>query len=156
MRSRYGVRDPHAAHFITSTTVAWLPVFTNAARCNILVDSLQFSRERKGLLLYAWVIMDNHFHAIVAAPELPRVMMELKRYTALRLIEQLEKEKCEWLLDRMAHYRSRHKTASDHQVWQEGYHPQAITDDRMMDQTLDYIHGNPVQRGLVAGAEHWR
>jgi putative transposase len=26
----------------------------------------------------------------------------------------------------------------------------------MMEQKLDYLHGNPVARGLVAAAEHWR
>jgi putative transposase len=26
----------------------------------------------------------------------------------------------------------------------------------MMEQKLEYLHGNPVARGLVAAAEHWR
>ena len=38
----------------------------------------------------------------------------------------------------------------------EGVHPQEIGSDEMMEQKLDYIHNNPVQRGLVAGQEHWR
>jgi putative transposase len=129
MRSRYGVREPNAAHFVTSTVVGWLPFFTTAARCDILVEALEFSREKKELKIYAWVILDNHFHAIVEAPDLPRVMMELKRYTAHKCIERLQSEGCEWLLDRLAYFRAKHKTASDHQFWQEGYHPQAITDD---------------------------
>ena len=41
MRSRYLVHDPNAAHFVTSTTVAWLPVFTTAARCDLLIESLR-------------------------------------------------------------------------------------------------------------------
>ena len=36
------------------------------------------------------------------------------------------------------------------------FHPQAITDDKTLDQKLDYIHDNPVVRGLVAAPEHWR
>jgi putative transposase len=28
--------------------------------------------------------------------------------------------------------------------------------DEMMQQKLDYIHNNPVKRGLVASPEHWR
>jgi hypothetical protein len=33
MRSRYQIKDPDRAHFITSTIVDWLPVFTSPACC---------------------------------------------------------------------------------------------------------------------------
>jgi putative transposase len=72
MRSRYRVHEPHAAYFITATVVAWLPVFTTAARCDILTQSLEYCRQHKDLKIYAWVILDNHFHAILAAPDLPQ------------------------------------------------------------------------------------
>ena len=49
-----------------------------------------------------------------------------------------------------------HKTRSTYQLWQEGYHPQAIYSDRTMLQKIDYIHANPVRRGWVASPEHWR
>ena len=45
---------------------------------------------------------------------------------------------------------------SAYQVWQEGVHPQAIVGDEMMLQKLEYLHNNPVKRGLVAAPEHWR
>ena len=41
-------------------------------------------------------------------------------------------------------------------MWQEGFHPVAITDDEMMVQKLEYLHNNPMKRGLVAALEHWR
>jgi REP element-mobilizing transposase RayT len=100
--------------------------------------------------------MDNHFHAIVTAPDLSAVLADLKKFTARRLLEQLAREGRGWLLDRLAIDRARHKTRSRHQVWQEGFHPQAIHDDAMMLQKLDYLHRNPVRRGWVASPEHWR
>jgi len=42
MRSRYKVCELQAAHFVTSTIVEWLPVFTTSECCDILVDSLAF------------------------------------------------------------------------------------------------------------------
>jgi putative transposase len=156
MRSRYGINEPNAAHFVTSTVVAWLPVFTTAARCDVLVNSLNYCREQKGLTIYAWVIMDNHLHAVLAADDLPRVMMDFKRHTARRIMELLEKESCDWLLNQFSYQRAKHKVESAHQFWQEGFHPQAIGDDLMMEQKLDYVHNNPVKRGLVAAPEHWR
>jgi putative transposase len=156
MRSRYGVREPGAAHFITCTVVAWLPVFTTTARCDILVESLEFCRKHKGLEIYAWVILDNHLHAVVGAPDLPRTITDFKRYTAQRLLATLEEESCAWLLQQLKFHRARHKVESDHQFWQEGFHPQAIADDAMMEQKLDYLHNNPVKRGFVVAPEHWR
>jgi putative transposase len=156
VRSRYRVNEPLAPHFVTCTVVAWLPIFTTAARCNILVDSLKYCREHKGLEIHAWVILDNHLHAILAAPDLPRVMADFKRHTAQKIVGQLEQEACEWLLRQLKFFRAKHKIESEHQVWQEGFHPQAITSDEAWSQKVDYIHNNPVARGLVAGQEHWR
>ncbi|MGB8356136.1 MAG: transposase [Chthoniobacteraceae bacterium] len=156
MRSRYRVNEPHNAHFITSTIVQWLPVFTSATYCDILVESMEYCRLHKGLRVYGWVIMENHFHAVVFAPDLTRTIADLKKYTARRVLEQLKEDGREWLLKELAYFRAAHKTASEHQIWQEGFHPQAIMDDATMLQKLDYMHNNPVARGMVASGEHWR
>jgi len=156
MRSRYLIHEPDNAHFVTSSIVAWMPVFTKAARCDILTESLAYCRDHKGLKIYGWVILDNHFHAILAAPDLSRTLADLKRFTAQRLLDQLEAENCEWLLHQFEFCRAAHKSESRHQIWQEGAHPQAIASDAMMLQKLEYLHNNPVKRGLVASPEHWR
>jgi REP element-mobilizing transposase RayT len=156
MRSRYAIREAHAAYFVTSTIVEWLPVFTTTACCNILAQSLIHCRERKALQIHAWVILDNHFHAILSGPDLAKTVRDLKRFTARTLLEQIKAERREWLLNQLAYYCSAHKVASEHQVWQEGVHPQSISGDEMMLQKLDYIHNNPVLRGLVVAPEHWR
>jgi putative transposase len=156
MRTRYQVNTVGSAHFVTSTIVNWLPIFTTAARCDILANALAYCQSHKGLQIHAWVILDNHFHAILNADDLPRMMADLKRHTAKRLVEQLAREGVKWITDALAYYRRQHKVESTHQVWEEGYHPQAIFDDAMMEQKLDYIHRNPVERGLVALPEHWR
>jgi REP element-mobilizing transposase RayT len=156
MRTRYRVHDSSLSHFVTATIVEWLPVFTTGATCDILVDSLHFCREHKALKIYAWVVLDNHFHAILAAPDLGTVLAELKRFTARRILEQLRADGREWLLNQLHYFRAAHKTHSEHQVWQEGSHPQSIRSDEMMLQKLEYLHNNPVKRGLVLAAEHWR
>ncbi len=156
MRSRYRAHEPHATYFITATVVAWIPLFTTASRCNILVESLEYCRQHKSLKIYAWVILDNHLHAILNAPDLPRVLADFKRHTAQRLLEQLQTENNAWLLGELDYFCGKHKPESRHQIWQEGSHPQEIDSDEMMDQKIDYIHNNPIKRGLVAAPEHWR
>jgi putative transposase len=156
MRTSYRVHEDHLAHFVTATIVAWLPVFTTAARCDILVESLKYCRAHKGLRIHAWVILDNHFHAILAAPDLSQTLADLKRHTARRILDLLKQESCDWLLNQFQYFRLPHKKWSDNQVWQEGFHPQAMVTDEIMQQKLDYLHNNPVKRGLVASPEHWR
>ena len=156
VRSRYRIHNESAAHFITSTIVEWLPVFTTAACCDILVRSFEYCRQQKGLRVHAWVILDNHFHAIVSGPELARTMADLKKFTAHEILDQLELEGRDWLLNQLEFFRAAHKRESSHQVWQEGVHPQSIPSDEIMLQKLEYLHNNPVKRGLVASPEHWR
>jgi len=156
MRSRYRITHDEYAHFITSTIVEWLPVFTTAACCDIVVRSFEYCRRQKGTRIFGWVILDNHFHAIVSAPALSRTIADLKKFTAHAILEQLKAEGREWLLNQLTYFCAAHKTGSHHQVWQEGVHPQLITNDEMMLQKLEYLHNNPVKRGLVASPEHWR
>jgi REP element-mobilizing transposase RayT len=135
--------------------VEWLPVFTSTACCDIVVNSLQHCREHKRLKIYAWVILDNHFHAILAAPDLSAVLRDLKSFTAGEILKQLAQDGREWLLNQLHYYRAAHKS-THHQVWLEGSHPQVIVDDAMMRQKLEYLHNNPVKREWVSAPEHWR
>jgi len=51
-RTRYRVHELDHAHFITATIVEWLPVFNSAACCDIVMRSLEFCRQNKGLKIY--------------------------------------------------------------------------------------------------------
>jgi putative transposase len=156
MRSRYRINDRAQAHFITATILNWLPVFTTSGCCDVIVRSFAYCREHKALRIYAWVILDTHLHAIVAGPDLANTIGNLKKFTARELLSQLKTEGRDWLRKQLEFFCARHKTASTHQVWQEGVHPQSIPSDTMMLQKLEYLHNNPVKRGLVAAPEHWR
>jgi REP element-mobilizing transposase RayT len=154
MRSRYRIHHPDRAHFVTCTIVEWLPVFTSLTCCDILVKSLEHCRCNKGLKIYAWVILDTHLHAILAAPDLASVLRDFKSFTARQVLKQLEVEGRRWLLNQLHYYREAHKP-NDYQVWQEGSHPQVIVTDQAMEQKLEYVHNNPVKRGWVTAPEHW-
>jgi REP element-mobilizing transposase RayT len=156
MRSRYKITAGNGIYFVTSTIIEWLPVFTSKKYFDIIIESLQFCKEKKGLELYAFVILDNHFHLVISGPELSKVLSSLKMYTARKIILQLTEDRKEWLLNQFAYFKKRHKTSSAHQVWQEGSHPQIIMNEQMLVQKIEYTHYNPVKRGLVDLPEHWR
>jgi REP element-mobilizing transposase RayT len=109
MRSRYRVNETDKAHFVTATVVEWLPVFTTSALCDIIVRSLEHCRQHKDLKIYAWVILDNHLHAILAASDLSTTLRDFKRFTAKQILEQLQAGGRDWLLNLLHHYRAAHK-----------------------------------------------
>ncbi len=41
-------------------------------------------------------------------------------------------------------------------IWQEGIQPKLIQGEQMMRDRINYIHNNPVKRGYVDEAHHWR
>jgi len=56
----------------------------------------------------------------------------------------------------LAFYKKAHKNDRAYQLWQEGVHPELIQGVDMMRQKIEYIHQNPVKRGYVDEAVHWR
>jgi putative transposase len=79
-----------------------------------------------------------------------------KSYTARRIIDHLQAKRVERLLAHLRFFKRAHKTDREYQFWQEGVHPELVFSEAMMREKLDYIHANPVKRGYVSLAEHWR
>ena len=154
-RDRYRILDPSAPHFLTCTVLQWLPLFAQPANARILLDSLDYLQREGGLTLYGYVILENHCHLLGCSPDIGKTMASFKSYTAGAIVKRLT-ERHSPVLDLLAFHKARHKTDREHQVWQEGSHPEQIAGEAMMLQKLEYIHGNPVARGYVDDAVHWR
>ncbi|MCD4818961.1 MAG: transposase [Candidatus Cloacimonetes bacterium] len=155
MRSSYKVIEKDGFYFVSSTIVEWIPIFTHHKYFKIIIDSLNFCRLEKGLKLYFYVIMDNHFHLIVKHPQLSDIMRSFKGFTADKILEELHKDKSKWKLNLFSFYRKKYKS-TNYQVWQEGFHPKLISSDRMLAQKVEYLHNNPVKRGFVNSPEDWK
>jgi len=156
MRSRYKISELESPHFITCTIVGWLPIFTRAGYLDIITASLTFCRQQKGLHLHGYVILDNHLHLVVSSNNLSEVIRDFKRHTAGEILALARQENKLWIVKQFEFSKPAHKSKSQHQVWQEGFHPQAITNEDMLRQKLEYIHFNPVRLGLVDRPEDWR
>jgi putative transposase len=155
MRSRYKISEVASPHFLTCTSVGWLPVFTRTKYLDIITASLTFCRQQKGLRLHAYVNLDNHLHLVASSENLSLVMRDFKRHTAKDILAVAREENKLWLLKQFEFLKGAQKSNSKHQVWQEGFHPQAITTEDMLRQKLDYIHYNHVKIGLVDRPEDW-
>ncbi|MFT4534582.1 MAG: putative transposase [Saprospiraceae bacterium] len=56
-------------HFIAPTVVEWMDIFSRKVYRDIIIESLQYCRESKGLNIHAYVIMTNHLHLVISARE---------------------------------------------------------------------------------------
>jgi putative transposase len=155
-RDTYRIYDDAYPHFMTCTIVGWIPVFTRRESVEIIYDSWRFLQRERGLIVFGYVILENHLHLIAKATGLSDALQSFKSYTAKRIIELLEQKGAKTLLKQLAAHKLRHKIQSQYQVWQEGSHPEQIQGDEMMWQKLEYTHNNPVVRGYVDDPLHWR
>ena len=156
MRTRYKFVEQNGTYFITATIVEWLPVFTSEKYFEIVIDSLKFCQINRGLEIYAYVVLDNHLHLVVSGPEISKTIASFKKFTARNIVSELQQDQKNWLLNQLAYFKKKYKLDSVHQVWQEGVHPQLITSEDMLKQKIEYIHNNPVKRGLIDQPEYWR
>jgi putative transposase len=155
-RSRYTFQPGVQPHFITSTVVGGLPVFARPELAQIVLDSWTFLQSEGRLLLYGYVVMENHLHFVASAEDLATQVGDFRSFTARRILDWLQARHEERWLQHFRYYKPRQSVLSEHRLWDEGTHPQEIQDEAMMRQKLEYIHDNPVRRGYVDDPVHWR
>ena len=143
-------------HFITVAVVRWFPVFISGDYFQIVLDSLEYLRRERGLAIHAYVIMPTHFHAVVTAlgNDLSAIMRDFKKFTAGQIFAQATADNnrlLTWFLERAAQgdERSRFK------VWQDEFHPEVIYSQAFCQQKVDYLHDNPVRKGLAQMPSQW-
>ena len=112
-------------------------------------------RER-GIVIYGYVILENHLHWIASGKDLAEQIGRFKSFTARQIIDEMERRQYTTLLQELQFYKMRDRSDQRYQLWQQGNHPKQIQNDQMMLQKLEYMHMNPVRRGYVADPVHWR
>ena len=141
---------------MTCTILHWIPIFTRKESVAIVLDCLEFLKEKENLKVYAYVILENHLHLVVQSDDLSKSMESFKKFTAKKILELLKKENIKSILEQLAFYKKAHHRDKNYQVWEEGYKPKLLQSDEMIISKIRYIHENPVKRGYVDDAKHWR
>ena len=155
-RTRYKIYEPKHPHFVTCTILHWLPIFTRKESVDIILNSLKFLQKQDNLKLHAYIILENHLHMVLRSDDLQKSMESFKKFTAREILKLLKRENAKTILDQLAFYKKAHRKEKSFQVWEEGYQPKLIQTKAMMKVKIDYIHYNPVKRGYVDKAIHWR
>lgn len=66
---RYKIANQQGTYFLTLTVVDWIDLFTRKEYCNVIVDSLNYCINQKGLEVFAYVIMSSHVHMVCRTKE---------------------------------------------------------------------------------------
>jgi putative transposase len=161
MSDRYLITDHNAIYFCTFTVVKWIDVFTRKEYKLILVDSLNFCIENKGLRCFSYVIMSNHMHVIWQAKEgnqFSDLLRDFKKFTSkeiVKAIQELPESRREWLLDKFAFEAKTTRRAENFKLWKDDNHAIELDSNYLMEQKLEYIHQNPVKAMLVDNPEDY-
>jgi putative transposase len=147
-------------YFITFATVGWIDVFTRKHYRDLLLANLRYCQQHKGLVIYAWCILSNHVHLVVAAKEynLSDILREFKSYTAKLLITALQQpgeSRKEWMLPLFRAAGEANSNNTTYQFWPQYNHYKEVHSQAFAFQKFDYIHNNPVEAGLVDRAEDY-
>ncbi|MCD7925836.1 MAG: transposase [Bacteroides sp.] len=131
MNTANKILDEH--YFITATVVDWVDIFTRPKYKHIVLDSLAYYQQRKGLRLYAWGLMSNHLHAIVSATgeqTVADIVRDFKKFTSKRILAELETDpqesRREWMLDRFRFAGANDRKITSYRFWQDGCHQEFI------------------------------
>jgi putative transposase len=87
-RTRYQILpNDQNPYFVTSTTLNWFPLFSNPNIANIIIHSLKFLMKNNRIVIYAYVLMENHIHLVAMAEDLSKELANFKSFTARRMID---------------------------------------------------------------------
>jgi REP element-mobilizing transposase RayT len=65
MSTGYKISEQDELHYVTFQVVRWIDIFTRQIYRDIVMDSLRFCQQHKGLEIDAFVIMSNHIHLLL-------------------------------------------------------------------------------------------
>ena len=139
LERRYGQGD---LHFITFSCIHRRPLLGTAQARDCFVRVLADVRVRYAFRLIGYVVMPEHVHMLIAEPrkgDPSKVMQVLKQRVSTKLLETL---------------RSEDQSTGQH-FWERRFYDFNVWSGTKITEKLDYMHLNPIKRGLVAYPRDW-
>jgi len=162
MSRNYKFKNKDGLYFVSFATVYWIDVFVREIYFSVLIDSVNYCKQHKGLELYAYCFMPSHVHLIFrsANSDPAGLIRDFKKHTAKQVIHAIEtnnrESRREWLLWMFEKAGSKNATVSKRQFWQQHNKPVELWTPAVIKQKINYIHNNPIVSGFVTNAEDWK
>ena len=137
LRGRYS--EPGREYLVTAVTDKRKPYFESFDVARLLTHALRESHEVAQAEWLAFVVMPDHFHALLRLRQAPLA-------TVMRTVRGISARQINRRLGRSG------------RVWQPGYHDRALRSEEDRVAIARYIVGNPLRAGLVDNLgdyPHW-
>lgn len=144
------------ARYLTCSCYRRLPLFNNDDIKDAFVEHLAHVQHVLSFELFAWVIMPEHFHLLLrprmtGGQTVTQILRRLKSPFARRVIARWRE------LDAAVLARITTDATGAVRFWQTGGgYDRNIHSDEEFIEKIEYIHANPVRRGLVVRPADYR
>ena len=150
--------EPGNCHELTFSCYRRLPLLANNERCLALCVAIGRAVRRHEYQLVAFVLMPEHVHLLVyptvADPRIDKLLSAIKRPYSYRIKQELIVH--DQRLSEQLTIRERPGKQA-FRFWQEGPgYDRNLSTERATTAAIDYIHANPVRRGMVEKASDWK
>ena len=134
-----------------------MPLLSKDRTRQWFIEALDKARNKLHFKLWAYVIMPEHVHVLLLplAPgaEIAPILKAVKQSVSRKAIAHLRANAPEWL-ERLKVTRPTGRV--EHRFWQQGGgYDRNINNPATARKVIEYIHNNPVRRGLVDTPTEW-
>jgi putative transposase len=154
---RQNCNDPGHAHELTFSCYKGYEFLKADRTCQWLVGAIEDARALLKFDLWAYVFMPEHVHLVIHPrdPEydIAGIRQAIKSPVGSKAVKFIQAEAPHWL----PKITRRRGKKTERLFWQSGggYDRNVIEPETLMG-IIDYIHMNPVRRGLVERPEQWK
>jgi putative transposase len=142
LRRWYGGGD---LHYITCSCYRRQPFLGSATRRDLFLKIFEEVRQKYEFQVVGYVVMPEHIHLLIGEPD------ERSVAVTMQVLKQRVARQC------LARGRSRFvEDAAPPPFWYPRSYDFNVFTQKKVAEKLDYIHWNPVKRGLVDSPEKWR
>ena len=139
-------------HFITCSCYRRLPLLRSARAKNAFAKILSQVRQRYGFALVGYVVMPEHIHLLIGEPArgTPSTVMQVLKQRVSHRLRRKRRASCAQLplrFDRSGEALPR--------FWQLRFHDFNVWSHKKRVEKLQYMHLNPVKRGLALHPKDW-
>jgi putative transposase len=157
-KTRRAFNIPGEAHELTFTCYHRLPLLVKDRTRKWFLEALTWVRQRYSVELWAYVIMPEHAHVLLFPTkpnyEMEDILKSLKLSVSKKALAWLRKHDPGWLVNlkgEVADGRVRYH------FWQTGGgYDRNIVSRSAVWASIDYLHNNPLRRGLAKVTLDWR
>ena len=145
------------AHFLTYSCFQQYPLLTRDRTRRWVLDALEATRQKLAVALWAYVIMPEHVHLLILPRgedySIRRILTAIKWPVARWALDYLRQKNSPWIQKLTDRQPSGRSTA---RFWQRGGgYDRNVTKESTLYSAIQYIHENPVRRGLADSATEW-